>query len=290
MAAAPFQIQPRQEMWLARRSVPQVILLGRYNYTKAHPALTEHAHRRAIEICFLVKGRQTYRVGGRDYRLRGGDVFLTFPDEVHSTGDAPEEKGALYWMILRLPRRGESFLGLPRRQGDAIVRGLLEIPSHHFPGSRRMKEHLDAISLLYDEPATPFGAAGISNRVLAFLLEVIRCSWRPAPVARRDSFQPILDHIASHPDETPRVPELAARAGLSVARFSARFKEKTGVPPAEYILRAKIEEARRRLEKGGRTVTQVAYDLGFSSSQYFATAFKRLQGHPPGELRVRARG
>jgi AraC-like DNA-binding protein len=277
-------------MWLARRGVPCPVFLGRYNYTKAHPALSDHAHRNAFEICFLVKGRQTYRVGGRDYRLRGGDVFLTFPDELHSTGDAPQEKGALYWMNLRLPRRGGSFVGLPGKQGRAILRELLEIPSHHFPGSPEMKDHLDAITRLYGEPVAPLGAARIFNHLHAFLLEVIRCSRRPSPVRPRESFQPILDRIARHPDETPRVPELAARAGLSVARFSARFKEETGVPPAEYILRAKVEEARRRLEQGRHTVTQIAYDLGFSSSQYFATAFKRLQGRSPGELRVKARG
>jgi AraC-like DNA-binding protein len=272
-------------MELARRSVPQVILLGRYNYTRARPALAEHAHRDAIEICFLVKGRQTYRVGGRDYRLRGGDVFLTFPDEVHSTGQAPEEKGVLYWLILRRPRRGESFLGLPRPAGRAVLRGLLEIASHHFRGSRPMQEQLDAIARLQGESAAPLAGARAANHLQAFLLEVIRCARRPVSAARRESFQPILDHIARHPEETPRVPELAARAGLSVARFSARFKEETGVPPAEYILRAKIEEARRRLQLGRRTVTEIAYDLGFSSSQYFATAFKRLEGQTPGAWR-----
>ncbi len=286
-----FSARPRVEMSLGRRGVSHVIVLGRYNHTRACRPLSDHAHRQAIEICFLVKGRQTYRVGGRSYRLRGGDVFLTFPNEVHSTDDLPQEKGTLYWMILRLPRPGELFLGLPRAQARAVLRGLLEIPSHHFSGSPQMKEHLDAIAFLHDEPASALGAAQLSNRVHAFLLEVIRCSQRPAPV-RHDSFQPILEEIAHRPDETPRVPELAAKAGLSVARFSARFKQETGVPPAEYILRVKIEEACRRLERGSHSVTRIAYDLGFSSSQYFATAFKRLEGRTPGEARrrIRARG
>jgi AraC-like DNA-binding protein len=284
MASRSFSVRRHVVMLLARRGVPHATFLGRYNYTKAHPALSEHAHGNALEICFLVKGRQTYRVGGRNYRLRGGDVFLTFPNEVHSTDEAPQEKGALYWLILRLPRPGELFLGLPRTQGRAVLRGLLEIPSHHFSGSPQMKEHLDAITVLHEQPPTPLGAVQLSNRVHAFLLEVIRCSRRPA-APRHDSFQPILDEIARHPEETPRVPELAAKAGLSVARFSARFKRETGVPPAEYILRMKIEEARRRLERGTHSVTQIAYDLGFSSSQYFATAFKRLEGRTPGEAR-----
>ena len=76
-----------------------LIQLGRYNYTSAKSGLREHKHRHAIEICFLVKGRQTYRVGGNFYSLSGGDVFVTFPNEGHSTGGMPEEKGILYWMV-----------------------------------------------------------------------------------------------------------------------------------------------------------------------------------------------
>jgi AraC-like DNA-binding protein len=56
-----------------------------------------------------------------------------------------------------------------------------------------------------------------------------------------------------------------------------------GIPPAEYALRLRIAEARRRLVESGATVTQVATDLGFSSSQYFATSFKRLMNMTPRE-------
>ena len=265
--------------------LPHVIHLGRYNYTAAHPALGSHSHPGAIEICFLVKGRQTYRVGGRDYRLRGGDLFLTFPNEWHSSGEAPEEKGVLYWLVLRVPRRGGSFLGLPPRQTRAILQGLLKIGSRHFRGSPRIKEDLDAITLLYQGKMSPLVSARIANRLQDFLIEVILCSQRPTAPARRNSLQPVLDYIASHREETCRVSDLAALAGLSVARFNARFKEAMGVPPAEFVLRGKVEEARRRLERGGRTITETAYDLGFSSSQYFATAFKRLEGISPRDVR-----
>ena len=80
--------------------IPAVPQLGRYSYREAHRGLDLHVHRDALEICYLARGRQLYRVGRRDFVLTGGDVFVTFPGEVHSTGEAPEEKGTLYWVQL----------------------------------------------------------------------------------------------------------------------------------------------------------------------------------------------
>ena len=287
----PSRKSPRLWMQLGRHGLPGVIALGHYNNTRALPPLTEHVHPGAIEICFLIKGRQTYRVQGRDYRMRGGDVFVTFPDERHGTGNEPEEKGTLYWMILGLPRKNESFLGLPPRHGRSVLRGLLEMPSRHFHGSSRMKEDLDAIAEHYHASPDPPALASvrIAHHVQAVLLDTIRCSRLADASASRSLLAPVLDYIARHTEAPLRVSDLAARAGLSISRLSARFKAETGVPPAEYILRVKIEEAQRRLKQGNQTVTKIAYDLGFSSSQYFATAFRRFKGISPRDVRSRLR-
>ncbi len=268
-------------MPLARRGVAGVPMLGRYHYTAAQPGLGEHAHDAAIEICYLVTGRQTYRLGGRDYRLSGGDVFIAFPGERHSTGGHPEEKGVLYWLVLRVPRAGEEFLGLPAAQGRAVLRALLALERRHFRGAWKMKEHMDAITALYHEPPSPFSAFAMANRVGAFVGELIACARSVPGRARAQALQPILRHIEGHLDEPLSVPDLAGRAGLSVARFKTRFKQETGIPPGEYVMRVRIEEAQRRLARGGATITDIAFDLGFSSSQYFATVFKRFTGRTP---------
>ncbi len=273
-------------MPLAERGVRDVLLLGRYHYTSAKPGLTDHAHKGVIEICFLVKGRQTYAMGGEAYRLNGGDVFISLPGERHGTGGAPEEKGVLYWLVLQVPSRRERFLGLPEDQGRAVLQALMETGSRHFRGSWVMKEHLDAITSLYHQTPGPLHAFAMTNRVGAFLWQVIACA-REAPArAPSRSLASLQHYIEQHLSEPLSVPHLAARAGLSEARFKAFFKQETGVPPGEYVLRAKIEEAQRRLAGGRATVTEIAFDLGFSTSQYFATAFKRITGETPSAHRA----
>jgi len=271
----------RVEMHSTAAGLQGVLQLGRYNHTAARPRLPEHKHPGGMEICYLIKGRQTYCVGGRDYRLRGGDIFLTFPDEVHGTGRMPEEKGALYWLQLRLPKKGESFLGLPGSESRALADALLGLRCRHFPGSRAMQEHLDAFTRLHHEATGRLKTCAMANKLVAFLLEVLACAKSPPQRTPARSIFHILEHIKNHLGEPLGVPELAMQAGLSEARFKVRFKEETGVPPGEYVLRARIEEAGRRLRKSDTDITRIAFDLGFSSSQYFATVFKRFTGQSP---------
>lgn len=268
-------------MYLSKRGVPGVHLFGHYNYNRAQPGLRDHEHRDAIEICFLVKGRQTYRVGKRNYQLRGGDIFIAFPNEEHSTGEGPEEKGILYWMVLKRPRKPNSFLGLTHANGSALFRSLLRLNSRHFRGSWKMKKHLDAITASYHQHVSPLQSIMIANDLVAFLIEVTEAAQSSSSRATAEPFQTICYYIEEHIAEPLTIPALAARARLSIPRFKARFKEEYGVPPGEYIIRERIKKACELLAQGQATITEIAYDLGFSSSQYFATVFKRYTGQRP---------
>ena len=271
-------------MPLEKRGLGGITLLGRYHHASAQEGLAEHIHENAIEICFLVKGRQTYWLKEQKYRLKGGDVFMTLPKQRHGSGGDPQEKGILYWLWVTKPR-GNTLLGLPREQSTAILDSLQKIESPHFRGAWEMKADLDAITTLYAEPPTPLNAFALANRVGAFLKKVITCASEAAPKTDSRSFALIAQYIESNLTEALSIPRLAAKAGLSDARFKAWFKQEAGVPPGEYVLRAKVEEAQRRLRKKNATVTEIAYDLGFSSSQYFATVFKRFTLERPIDFR-----
>lgn len=274
--------QRRLVMHLAQQGLPEVPLLGRYNYAQAGPGLAEHKHDDIMEICFLVKGRQTYGVAGRDYHLRGGDIFVTFPNEWHSSAGAPEEKGILYWMMLRKTRG--SFFGLSGEQSRVLWKSLSGLSPRHFRGSSKMKEQLDTLTVLFHGALFPLRPAYLASAALAFLLEVLDCASQAGQAPNSAGrLEGVFRHIQTHLDENLSVPQLAAIAGLSTPRFKARFKEETGVPPGEYVLRAKIAEAQRRLTSGRETVTEVAFGLEFSSSQYFATVFKRYTGKTPSQ-------
>lgn len=210
---------------------------------------------------------------------------MTLPNETHSTGNKPEERGVLYWMNLRLPQTG-SFLELPSEDGSALARKLTSLPQRHFAGSPAMHTILEDIFLATEQSTSWLRRLSVRNSLIRYLLEVITS----AQVERAPRLSKIIENIASHvrsqPEDNYDLKELASHAGLSLSRFKARFKSEMGTSPRDFILRTKIDAALDRLPKGKETITEVAFRYGFSSSQYFATVFKRYTGQTPLEFRL----
>ena len=79
--------------------------------------------------------------------------------------------------------------------------------------------------------------------------------------------------------------DIAEKLGLSTTGFIKRFKHETGLTPADFYQRIKIEEAIRRLTGATASITEIAFNLGFTTSQYFASVFRKYTGTTPREYR-----
>jgi AraC-like DNA-binding protein len=270
--------------------LPGIIMFGRYQHSASDVGLQPHSHLNAIEICFLERGEQTYRVGNLICRLRGNDQFFTLPGEVHDTANLPQERGILYWLILSLESR-RKFLGLAEPLASRLKRELRRMPTRHFRGHPECASLLgEIVDLLPKRRAKRQSAVDslrqlrLQSLLLQYLTLTVEASRRGVHGAASPLIQRVLQYIEKHLDEPVHVPRLAEIARLSESRFKARFKRETGVPPAEFWLRQKITRATALLKT--RNVTEVAHGLGFSSSQYFATVFKRYTLESPSRFRA----
>lgn len=90
---------------------------------------------------------------------------------------------------------------------------------------------------------------------------------------------------ASH-EEWP-VRRLARVSGVSEAHFARSFKEAFGVPPHRYLLTRRIERATQLLRETDLSITEIAFETGWSSLGTFGRTFRDVTGKSPGELRAR---
>ncbi|MGH8172210.1 MAG: GlxA family transcriptional regulator [Rhodanobacteraceae bacterium] len=102
-----------------------------------------------------------------------------------------------------------------------------------------------------------------------------------------DRFADLAAWIVRNLRKDLSVETLAARAGLGARHFSRRFKDVFGVPPANYIERLRLDEARRRLPSRRQTVESVAWSVGYASADAFRRAFERQFGIAPSAYRKR---
>ena len=284
--------------------IPGVHCLGQYHYTAAEPALPLHHHQGCVEISFLAKGCQVYRIGGKTYYVRGGEQYVALPDEPHDTGSEPEEKGVLYWLILDVANYPDNFLFLNPEMSRKLVDDLCHLASHHFPAMPESQVSLDKAFAQLRAIRTPDERKGIfrdwrgaskakknddvlpllevASHLTTYVLQTLRASrenTREVSPAIRSS----LEFMAQHQNEWLDVGAVAGHVHLSESHFKIRFREEVGLPPAEYMLRRKVDIAKELLSRPEHHITDVAYQLGFSSSQYFATVFRRYTKLTPSE-------
>ena len=256
-------------------------LLGYQRFSSAQNRLPDHEHTHCLEICLLARGLQYFALGETPYWMRGGQVFLTFPGETHSTGDQPMERGELFWLLVDLrPRR--NFLGLGPVVGEEFRRNLsgsrsrlFSVPKETFTAMRQLKRELGKPDVR---------ASRLVEALCCVMNRIIAASCDSATV-RNDRFQTVFGFIEQNLHNPLSVGSLARRSGLSESQFKASFKEAVGVPPGEFVNRRRVERARALLRETDRSVTEIALDLGFSTPQYFASVFRRITGITPGQCR-----
>ena len=90
---------------------------------------------------------------------------------------------------------------------------------------------------------------------------------------------------ASH-EEWP-VRRLAEVSGVSAAHFARSFKQAFGIPPHRYLLTRRIERATALLRDTDRSITDIAFDTGWSSLGTFGRTFHDITGDSPGAIRER---
>jgi transcriptional regulator GlxA family with amidase domain len=89
---------------------------------------------------------------------------------------------------------------------------------------------------------------------------------RPLPDPAGTSTAATRAWALAHLDEPLSLARLARQAGMSVRTFTRRFREETGVSPAQWLLGQRVEEARRLLETTDLPIDRVAARAGFGTA------------------------
>jgi len=99
----------------------------------------------------------------------------------------------------------------------------------------------------------------------------------------------VNDYIRRHLSEPITVNDMARALCRGRSRLSADFKKKTGENLSVFIVKRKIEEAKRLLRYTDKPAVDIALYLGFSSQSHFSRAFKKCAGQTPNAYRKAGR-
>ena len=211
--------------------------------------------------------------------------LLLYPYEPHYTSNNDLSPCSFFGFQIDVSKK-EALLGLNREYSLALYEILTSLNFRHLrfsPNETQLLRHAFENIIDEDVSAHLLGVQYLS----CFLFKI------PDFIPVRNEVKNISDvnikrvikHINSCYKEDLQLKELSAISGYSLSRFKIKFKEIVGIPPANYITSKKLEHAKNLLEQTNLSITQIALDAGFSSSNYFCTVFRNFTNYTPSEYR-----
>lgn len=259
--------------------IPGLRMFGYHNTSHAVAPLDVHYHKNCFEFSYLVQGNIRFFVNGHNYPLSGGDLYVTFPNELHDTGNTPMSLHQMYWFQLEV-NNPDQFLYIDSSTANYIIKQLNQLPTRVIKMKGDTEKTLSKAFANIAE-GTKLGQIQAGQILGALLCQILKYanmpSFRITPDIGRTT-----DFILQHIQDELTMTELAEIALLSVSRFKQNFKNQIGTSPRNFINYHKIEMAKHMLEEG-ESVTDVAMALSFSSSNYFSVVFRRYTSVSPTE-------
>jgi len=279
--------------------LPEILEIGWGRFPEADRGhLRPHTHKGAFEICFIVSGEVEWGTDRSWDVLRTGDLYLTAPDEAHWGRDATMHPCALYWLILGAPEHGYDWPGFDPALIKLLEQILAGPKSHRLRGGDSLQK---AFEDLFEEHALPcsdatarlLSVASARAKLQNLIVEVARAILRDNAsqhcadgasflTTSVDNIMIMIRDGHCNPDTIRCV---CRDNGYDYDKLNRDFVDNIGISVSQYWLRERIRLARDRLHQSSMSVTDIAMELGFSSSQHFATAFRKMTGMTPSEYR-----
>ncbi|HYE04663.1 MAG TPA: AraC family transcriptional regulator [Planctomycetota bacterium] len=259
------------------QDLPELSKIACSVFDRAVRGLEEHDHGACLELVVVETGQEIYRAEGRDHVVSGGSFFVAPAYLRHSTGIHPRSKHKHYCILVNLGLT-RPFLGL--EFGDTLRRSLLSLPALTARYDADLLRDAQRLFQLGQTKGAALNQIQAHATLTNFLVGVVANACR---VAQESVFpiQQALKHLDDHLGQDLSVDDMAQALKMSLSSFKKGFRQCTGIAPAEYFLRMKLNKGRYMIQCSDMSITEISTALGFSSSQYFSTAFKRYHLFSP---------
>ncbi|MEY3895820.1 MAG: hypothetical protein RLZZ214_1340 [Verrucomicrobiota bacterium] len=256
--------------------LPGLTNIGFWNCRGAQDWGLDSHRNEGLEIVFLETGGMGFEVDGKVHSLQAGNLTVTRPWQLHKLGDPNIGRGRLCWLILDV--------GVRRPNQEWTW------PSWVVLAPKDLAECV----LHWNEPRVGSRLVVAVNRLLVELLDVLaeqQLAESSELVSRRRTVELFLNDLLENPAscaEPWTLEGMSAQCGMGITAMAKYCKELVNIGPIAYLNQCRLEHAARALRQSpGVSVTETAMRLGFNSSQYFATLFRKRHQMTPVQYRAR---
>lgn len=258
-----------------------------------------YPHRnQGMEIVLIEKGHLEWAVDRVPEVLNPGAVFFTLPWQTHGSLMLREPPNRIFYALFALPGENDApreslrfpaSLKFSAAEQKALGAVFIGAHRHTWPATPLLKEIFPELVRRLDGTSEldAIAATSLLRTLLVELADIIsRAQGDPqwlSPTVR--TVKAFLSQIAESLDQPWTLDEMAERCGVKRTQFSNITKRLTGYAPAQYLHRVRFDKSCELLRETERSVTEIAFECGYASSQYFSETFKKQASLTPSEYR-----
>lgn len=262
-------------------NIPGFFDFGRQIMMSAEQPISIHKHPNCFEFVIASSGTFEFSVSKKEYSISGNEIFMSLPDELHSSAKSPLSVGEFFWIQIDISRI-QDFLFLNKESADDLKQGLFSISNRVIETkNREIVELCNSIYEMLIGKTLTASKYKISHYVV-FLLERIIDETKTRKESLSNDIKAVLDFIKDNIYEEISIDKLAEFKNLSATYFKLKFKAQMGISPGNYINKEKIKIAKKLLEEG-KNITETGALLGYSTPSYFSSVFKKYTTMTPTE-------
>ncbi|MGC1309448.1 MAG: AraC family transcriptional regulator, partial [Phormidesmis sp.] len=97
----------------------------------------------------------------------------------------------------------------------------------------------------------------------------------------RSQLARVIDYMKANLTQDLSILDLATLTGMSKSHFSRSFKQSVGIPPYQYLMQQRVEQAKQLLEKQSIAISTIALDCGFANQTHLTKVFRQMTGMTP---------
>jgi AraC-like DNA-binding protein len=247
----------------------------------------------SIRIYYVIEGKFEWTVNDHDHILYPGDLLLIQPGHKFGGQKGILDIGKLCWLYIEVNKFEPAdrimfgkWSAITKNEILAIGKILRLCNTPVLSRAKDAGRILQAIQQeLFDQQ---IGSSTRVNQLIDELFIFIARKLTLQNNTHRDfpqSFMILEQSLRKNLSHNWTVEEMAAMVGLGTTTFTEKVKSYSGFSPLNYLITIRISEAIKLLKHNDLSVTDIALDTGFYSSQHFATTFKKLTGYTPSDFR-----
>lgn len=270
--------------------LPEVFRFGYAQFQSAMATSDDWAQHNGAELVFLLEGEACWELDDNLLAQLTAGQFALFPSSLkHRIANGIYPPSSSFWMVMNPVSSAQ-----PSAMLTDSNRNLFENALGRHGLTQKMSEQtvnsINAAIRLMKDKRIYTGAPLLVSELRAHLHLIVVETWKahesqPNIETGDKLVEAALQLMHAQTGDPLQINELANALGCTRGHLHTVFRRDVGMSPSDYVQRLRIKRACELLSMEYASVTDVAFEMGFASSQHFSRTFRKFLGLTPTDYR-----